>query len=69
MFKATRNLHVYKEWKEAKETKEMENALGKPKNLKEHACVWRVILLDEENKRAWLDEYKHWCCGEAQWYK
>jgi hypothetical protein len=44
----------------------MENALGKPKNLKEHACVWRVILLDEENKRAWLDEYKHWCCGEAQ---
>jgi hypothetical protein len=42
------------------------NALGKPKNLKEHACVWRVILLDEENKRASLDEYKHWCCGETQ---
>jgi len=20
-------------------------------------------------QKAWLDEYKHLCCGEAQWYK
>jgi hypothetical protein len=32
----------------------MENALGYPKSLKEHACVWRVILLDEENKELGL---------------
>jgi hypothetical protein len=29
----------------------------KAKSLEKHAYVWRVILLDEENKEAWVDKY------------
>jgi hypothetical protein len=31
-----------------------EGVHGYPKSLKEHACVWRVILLEEENKELGL---------------
>jgi hypothetical protein len=54
---------------------------GSQRNQRDGKCTWLTKELEGTcmcmesdfagwgKHRAWLDEYKHSCCGEAQWYK
>ncbi len=70
-----------KEWKEAKETKEIEGTCTILTKELEGTCTWLTkehegtcICLKRDfvgrgKQRTWLGEYKHWCCGETQQHK
>jgi hypothetical protein len=62
-------LHEYKEWKEANETKKHGKCTWLTKELEGTCMCMESDFVGQGKQRAWLDEYKHWCCGEAQWYK